>query len=163
MALVLASAMAVPVSALTPPSDRLTDIDRSLAAQGYHGSLSGKEHAVAKFHPDGMTFSVILWMRSPTGTRLRDARQIKFAQTYCDVPGFSAAKFFAVSKAERDAFFREVIGQAAPAGLDSDISTITYADTKYYTVPHFRKVRLVHRGMKCDTHGGEAYELDFFP
>jgi len=125
--------------------------------------LTSGNHAVGKVLPNGFQFSVALWMKLPAGTRLRDARQIKFTQSYCNVPGFQKARFFPAAKAERDAFFREVIGQASPAGLDADIPAISYDDTKTYIMPHFRKVRLMHRPMKCDIRGGEAYELDFFP
>ena len=152
-----------PGLAVTPYSDRLTDIEHSLVARGYRGPLASKEHAVGKILPNGSQFSVVLWMKSPAGTRLRDARQIKFTQSYCNIPGFQKMRFFPAAKAERDAFFRDVIGQASPAGLDADIPAIGYDDTRYYAVSHFRKVRLIHRPMKCDIRGGEAYELDFFP
>lgn len=160
----LAGSLASATAGLTVgTSDRLKNVNRALEARGYRGPLTSKEHAVAKFFPNGPVFSVTLWMTSPSGTRLRDARQIKFTQSYCKVPGFLTADFWPLAKTERDAFFREVIGQTPPAELDADMPTLSYDQPKDFKVPQFRKVRLTRRPMKCDIHGGDAYELDFFP
>jgi len=103
-------------------------------------------------------------MKKPTGTRLSDARQIKFNQAYCNVPGFSEEKFFVQAQAERQTFFCDAIGQPPPPMLDADMRALR-DETKFYTVPHYSKVRMVRHPLKCDARpgGGWAYELDFFP
>jgi len=144
-------------------SDRLVDIDKALAAKGYQGGLASKEHIASKALGDGTVAAVSLWLKAPQGKRLRDARQIKFAESRCANPGMSSTKPSPLAKPERDAFFSEVIGLSPPAELDADLQALAYGDTKVYAFPPFKKLRIKHLSMKCDGRGGDAYELDLFP
>jgi len=164
VAVVASLAIATSGSTATPHSDRLDTIDHALAAEGYRSVLTSRDPWNAKYLPDGSYFTVTLWMKAPAGKRLGDARQIKFNQAYCVGPGFSRATFFAEAQAERRIFFRDVIGQAPPPALDTDMRALDN-ETKFYTMPHYRKVRLMRRPLKCDARpgGGWAYEPDLFP
>jgi hypothetical protein len=144
-------------------SDRLTDIDRVLTANGYHGTLISGTHVATKMADDGSAFSITLWSKSPTDAHLYQARQIKFTQSYCESPGFSAVRFFSLAQGERAVFFRDVLGLLPPVVLDVDIQTLGEGETKHYRMPHVQAMRLTRRPLRCAGSGGEAYELDIFP